>query len=38
MEEDPTWRVLWPATAVGSIAIQKCPGGGESEGTIPNVM
>ena len=33
MERDTTWNITWPATDVGIIAIQKCPGGSEADGS-----
>jgi len=32
-EQDATWNITWPATNSNEIALQKCPGGSEAEGT-----
>ena len=29
-ENDAYWKISWPFTARGEVAIQKCPGGTES--------
>jgi len=34
MEQDTTWKIIWPATNVGYAALQKCPGGAEAEGNL----
>jgi len=31
-EQDETWKITWPTTQVGAVAIQKCPGGSDVEG------
>ncbi|XP_065911152.1 adhesion G protein-coupled receptor L4-like [Dysidea avara] len=37
MERDTTWNITWPATDVGIIAIQKCPGGSEADGLATRI-
>jgi len=31
-EQDVAWNITWPTTMAGKTAIQKCPGGIETEG------
>ena len=33
-ERDAIWDILWPATGVNEVAIQKCPGGSEAAGKL----
>jgi len=38
MEQDETWNITWPTTNVSQVAIQKCRGGSEVEGTYTTTV